>query len=92
MCNDCAYDGAVCNSCDVQDMLDALEDLPVVDAKPVVHGEWKGFTRSRFYGIDKYSDPIYRDGIIWHCSKCSRRSVIKTNYCPNCGADMRKKS
>ena len=66
----------------------ALWDVPAVDAAHVVHGEWKGFTRSRFYGIDKYSDPIYRDGIIWHCSKCSRRSVIKTNYCPNCGAKM----
>ena len=76
----------------MQDLCKAVKAVamaaPVVDAAPVVHGEWKGITRSRFYGIDEYSDPIYRDGIIWHCSKCSRRSVIKTNYCPNCGAKM----
>ena len=27
---------------------------------------------------------------IWDCSECGQWSLTKTNYCPNCGADMRK--
>jgi len=26
---------------------------------------------------------------IWKCSKCERETQIRSNYCPNCGADMR---
>lgn len=25
----------------------------------------------------------------YRCSRCARGSIIKTNYCPACGADMR---
>lgn len=61
----------------------------MLDMVTVKHGEWKGYTHSKFYGLDKDDNPIYRDGVLYYCSECRRRSIIKTSYCPNCGADMR---
>lgn len=43
---------------------------------------------SRFYGTDENGEPIYRDGVLYYCSECRRKSIIKTNFCPNCGAKM----
>ena len=63
-----------------------------LDVVPVKHGEWEGYTHSRFYGTDKNGEPIYRDGVLYYCSECRRRSIIKTNYCPNCGTKMDKGS
>lgn len=68
----------------------AVEKLPAADVAPVKHGEWKGYTHSKFYGLDKDDNPIYRDGVLYYCSECRRRSIIKTSYCPNCGAKMEK--
>ena len=53
-------------------------EQPTVEAVPVVHGEWK-----TDYGV---LFPVYR------CSECNCATALgKTKFCPNCGADMRKK-
>ena len=53
-----------------------IDEEPTVDAVPVVRGEWKEETTCFFF--------IYR------CSKCNASTWLgKTNFCPNCGADMR---
>lgn len=48
----------------------------------VVHGEW----------IVLYDEDSPQDGI-WKCSICDYIRLVDditpTNYCPNCGADMR---
>lgn len=53
---------------------------PTIEAVPVVHGEWM----LRHIGA----------GHMWECSVCHKRPDIyvknDTNFCPNCGADMRK--
>lgn len=63
---------------------------PCADVEPVRHGQWEGYTHSRYCGIDEYGEPIFRDGIVYYCSnpKCRRKTVIKENYCPNCGSKM----
>lgn len=67
---------------------DRIEGLPIIEAaEPVRHGKWRGYTRVAFHGMDN-DNPIYRDTIVWHCSCCGRRTVIRENYCPNCGAKM----
>lgn len=71
-----------------REALEIVLDAPEVAAQEVEHGEWQGFTHSRFCGTDKLGDPIYRDGEIYYCSKCRWRTVIKWKYCPNCGAKM----
>ena len=61
-----------------------IEDLPVSDVWPVVHGRWEGET-----------DFIYADltqRVI--CCKCGVFAYfydkMPMNFCPNCGADMRE--
>lgn len=54
----------------------------------VVHGYWKAFTKSSYRGMDDFGEPIYKDSVVYYCSKCNRRTVIKENYCPCCGAKM----
>ncbi len=76
----------------VETVLEYAENLPVVDAVEVVHGRWIDI----YDGI--YANPIYK------CSVCGNSAPIEerypvigrmytdwsfTNYCPNCGADMR---
>lgn len=34
-------------------------------------------------------DDIYYD-FFWRCSKCDKRSDVRWNYCPTCGAKMDK--
>ena len=64
------------------EMKEWVENQPVVEAVPVVHGEWILEEKA---GVD-----------YWCCSHCHKiRSEYyakpKDNFCPNCGADMRKK-
>lgn len=61
--------------------LKILDEQPTVDAVPVVHGKWlyNGFVKE------------------WECSECHSSISLSDdrnshpNFCPNCGADMRKK-
>ena len=53
-----------------------IEKAPTIDAVPVVHGRW-------YWAEDRHCK----------CSVCGqyatvKRLVVKTNYCPNCGAKM----
>ena len=61
-----------------------IKNEPTVDAVPVVRGEWKC--------IDEESEA-------WECSVCGKVWCLYgtpidngMNYCPKCGADMRKKA
>ena len=77
---ECAYNdyytGYVCALSGVEGM---LAHQPTVDAAPVVKGEW----------IEK----LFLMGTSNICSICGSRYGMpheKYNFCPNCGADMRK--
>lgn len=52
-----------------------VADAPTVDAIPVVHGHW-------------VADP--EDDGVCSCSECGRYEFYQSEFCPNCGADMRK--
>lgn len=78
----CSHVYAMVNPCDADDLEFELEYLiycqQTVEAKPVVHGEW-----------------IHDINNSYGCSECGERETMSPkklkNYCPNCGADMRKK-
>ncbi len=53
-----------------------VADFPTVEAVPVVHGNW-------IVELDKFL-------LLYECSECSSTYPWATNFCPNCGADMRK--
>ena len=83
----CADDDGSCAkpNADLREMLDEVENITAVDAKPIRHGKygWVGMdmlagTRSFYYGT---------------CSECKERinfAYEHKNYCPNCGAKMDK--
>ena len=56
-----------------------IDQMPTVDAVPVMHGEW-----------NMKKDPFGYFGDIPVCSECDCTSMmrIKTKYCPHCGAMM----
>ena len=53
-----------------------LKDLPTADVRPVVMGKWKE---------RRFSEDVYGA----ECSVCHTTWDYGTNFCPNCGADMR---
>lgn len=52
-----------------------LDEVPVADVAPVVHGRWVSF----------HSEVA---GDIQYCSACEIGFAAKTDYCPHCGAKM----
>ena len=60
-----------------------MEDIPAADVRPVVPGEWI---------VDSIASNIFT------CSVCGQDAPVeptggteyKSNFCPNCGADMRE--
>lgn len=69
---------------------DELEEAPAVDAAPVVHGRWESVDSS--YWRWTSSDAVSVSHTTYRCGRCGWGTVVKTNYCPNCGAMMRGKS
>lgn len=66
-----------------------INEQPIVEAVPVVHGEWIEDTVS----VENPFDP-YREDVMYvlMCSNCKTYYDVseRSNFCPNCGADMRK--
>lgn len=58
-----------------------IYELPAVDARENIKGEWR----------TTYLDHVVmgeRPKILY-CSVCNQCIAYPTNYCPNCGAEMR---
>lgn len=68
------------NAIHINEIKRLLQDVDAIESVPVVHGEWI----LRHIGV----------GHMWECSVCHKRPDIyvknDTNFCPNCGADMRE--
>lgn len=69
-----------------------LHSLPAADVRPVVRGKWipdYDYTEYDFDGCTPLPEPRkFQDG--WQCSLCGQYEPSETNFCPNCGADMRE--
>lgn len=59
---------------------------PAADVAPVVHGRWKSVDSS--YWRWTPSGGVSVAHITYRCERCGRGTVVKTDYCPNCGAKM----
>ena len=65
----------------------AISIIPTEDVKPIVDGEW--IHREELF------DDEEKPRMVWGCNKCgfSLKSIHdKRNFCPNCGATMKKES
>ena len=72
----CPDDDGSCSRAgvDLREMLDEIENLPTIDAVPVVHGRWIN------------QDSTYTR---YECSVCKARNYGgHERFCPNCGAKM----
>lgn len=68
----------------------AIDNIPAADVAPVIHSYWETYSCPQFMGTDEWGEPKWRDGrfYICHNRKCRRKTIVKSNYCPNCGARM----
>ena len=67
----------------VTDMINIIRKMPTADAAPIRLGLWKcGGGRSCADGSSVCD--------AWVCSECGKYNDTLTNFCPNCGADMRE--
>lgn len=61
---------------------DAIDDMPTIDAVPVVHARWE----------DCYPDDEVMRKTVYRCSKCQGSVFMNfaayTRFCPGCGAKM----
>ena len=78
----CVKDGLERNPYEIIEtntVLISIDEQPTVEAVPVVHGEWVNEY------INRYGHPCHC------CSVCGfKASYQDENFCPECGADMRK--
>lgn len=65
----------------VQFVLECIDNVPTADVRENVHGKW----------IIHKDSAIVHDRLItnYECSVCRVWSRYHSNFCPNCGADMR---
>lgn len=91
-CANCnAGAGGLCGFCDIDNAARLINGIPAADVAPMRPGRrWEEYSTPRYCGIDADGNPVFRDGVVYYCSnpKCRRKTVIKENYCPNCGAKM----
>lgn len=60
-----------------------MQDIPAADVRPVVKGEWLKIKQESIYQLPTFY-------YVYSCSICGHRPAERlTNFCPNCGADMK---
>lgn len=55
-----------------------IDQMPAADVQPVVHGRWEKKVVRR---------PFVR--VVYGCTVCGRIMESASDFCPNCGANMR---
>lgn len=83
---------------DMQDVIYALRDYPTIDIEEKLESAYaEGFTfaESKFHERKKgkwieHNPHKWGLGIVFECSECGETIDCEpSNFCPNCGADMR---
>lgn len=69
-----------------------VDDAPTIDAEPVRHGHWIKMSDAdgHYYACSECGEELYRE---WSFDRDfdlfpKKRTIDKTQYCPNCGAKM----
>ena len=70
--------------------MELINNCPTVD--PVRHEYWIGFDTTTYTGRDDFGEPRYSPRRFYRCHGCRNGSVVKSNYCPACGAKMDAKA
>ena len=72
-------------------VLRMIDDAPAADVAPVVHGWWESVDSSYWRWTSSIAVSVSHS--TYRCGRCGwgTGTVVKTNYCPNCGAKMDEK-
>lgn len=64
-----------------------VDKMPTIEARPVVRGEWFSLTDCANAGVycSVCHKKVWKEDYAW----CNRKNRLRSNFCPNCGADMR---
>lgn len=67
---------------------DQIDGIPTADVRENIKGEWIdcGIHGDWAWEMDGHGNSYH----IWECSKCEYTIEHRSNYCPNCGAQMKK--
>lgn len=58
----------------------------------VQHDRWHSYQQDYYVGQDECDEPVFRYNNVYVHRKCRWKSVVKTNYCANCGCMMDMKA
>lgn len=67
-------------------IFEIISEIPAADVAPVVHGWWEREPSSYWRWTPSGAVAVTRT--TYRCGLCGRGTVVKSNYCPNCGAKM----
>lgn len=75
---------------DVEELMELVSGIPAADVEPVRRSYWESYDTSQYMGTDEFGEPKWRPGrfYICHNRSCRRKTVVKSDYCPDCGAKM----
>ena len=65
----------------------AAEDLVANGVVLVRHSFWEEYDTSSFGGY-KDGEAVWWKRKFFRCERCRKGSVVRSKYCPNCGAKM----
>lgn len=69
-------------------IVDKINNAPTVEVNPVVHGEWKRVGSGSLH--DTYECTNCHRLPKWDCLGDNHWRIAFTDFCPYCGANMRK--
>lgn len=70
-----------------KEAIECLNAVPAANVRPVVHGKWVKIYEDGEPAIEQHQIGVF-------CSKCMKipkDRFTESEFCPNCGADMRGK-
>lgn len=72
------------------DLAEEFYGIPAADVEPVRYSYWESYETSQYMGTYEGGEPKWRPGKFYVCHNrfCRRKTVVKSSYCPNCGAKM----
>ena len=84
-CDECYYlnhAGKCLKHCATNQDIKRIQRLTSADVVERKRGRWVGIE------YDGYADgfPVYT---LWECNRCLYETTEESNFCPNCGSDMR---
>lgn len=78
------------NTATIEAIVYRIKLHPTIDPASLrLKGFWEEYATSSFNGYDDNHEPKWAARKFYRCENCRKGTAVKSNFCPNCGADMR---